>query len=281
MRLVFPGQNHANVALAAGEYRLGTAKECEIRVDDAGWLPHQASLSVDAQRGVWLCVEAGSGVMHVNARPVRECAMLRPGDLVTIGKAQFCLMLDQEPVAPAQLPARRSAQAEDGAKAAAARVVLRGITGPSHGHTFPLTRDLLIGSAADADIRIDHDGVAPRHSHLELHGERIVLRADAPGNRLKLNGVLVENAVLHPGDQLALDPYRFVIEAPGLPTREGMQQRQQRPITQTMPAVSVGAAPPAAVQEEPRHAGSGLVWLLLAACGIALILAGILLYAPR
>lgn len=282
MRLVFPGRDHPDATLQTGEYRVGSSAECDIRVDGASWLPHHATLSVDPQRGLWLKLEPGAAPVHVNARPVRECAMLRPGDLVSIGRVQFCVLLEDDPSTPL-LPPRRTAPMEGTARVAASRAVLRGVAGYTHGHTFALTSDLVIGSAADADIRIESTDVAPRHARVELHGDRIVLRAEAPGNRLKVNGMLVENAILHPGDQIAIDPHRFVIEAPGLPPRGGGLGQRQRPITQTMPAVKAApsAPPPPEAAAASVSSGLGAWWLLVAACAIAAALAALLLWGPR
>lgn len=281
MRLVFPGRDHPDANLLSGQYRLGISDECEIRVRGADWLPHHATLSVDPQRGLWLNLEKGATPVHVNARPIRECAMLRAGDIVSMGRVQFCVLLEDDPSTPL-LPPRRRTPMEGAARIAASRAVLRGVAGWSHGHTFALTSDLLIGSAADADIRIESTDVAPHHARVELHGDRIVLRAEAPGNRLKVNGMLVENAILHPGDQIAIDPHRFVIEAPGLPPRGGGALSRQRPITQAMPAIPVvPASVPEAAPAPASSTGPSAWWLLAAACAIAAALAGILFWGPR
>ncbi len=280
MRLVFPGRDHPDATLQAGDYRVGVSEECDIRVRGADWLPHHATLAVDPQRGLWLKLEEGAAPVHVNARPVRECAMLRPGDIVSMGRLQFTVLLEDDPSTPL-LPPRRRTPMEDAARIAASRAVLRGVSGLSHGHTFPLTSDLVIGSAADADIRIESADVAPHHARVELHGDRIVLRAEAPGHRLKVNGMLVENAILHAGDQIAIDPHRFVIEAPGLPPRGGGAIPRQRPITQAMPAVPAAPMPPPKTDAPSATAGPVAGWLLAAACIIAAVLAGILLWGPR
>lgn len=284
MRLVFPGHNHADVALHPGELSLGASDECDIHLRDAGWLPHHASLGIDPQRGLWLRLEQTNGVAHVNARPVRECAMLRLGDIVSLGEVQFCVMLQDESQIVRQLPARRGAPMEDPERVAASRAVLRGVAGLFHGRTFSLASGLLIGSAPDADIRIQDADVAPRHARIELNHEQVILRAEAAGNTLKVNGVVVENAVLHPADQVIVGPHRFVVEAPGLPPRGGgVLSPRQRPITQAISAVPTPPPVPARAEPEPAPSRGrfNAWWLLLAAAAIAVVLAGILIYAPR
>ncbi|MCX7555297.1 FHA domain-containing protein [Xanthomonadaceae bacterium JHOS43] len=254
-----------------------------MHLPDAGWLPHHASITLDLQRGLWLRLEQDAGVAHVNARPVRESAMLRLGDIVSLGGVQFCVMLQDESEIVRQLPPQHDAPMGDSERVAASRAVLRGVAGMFHGRTFPLAPGVMIGSAAEADIRIEGAGIASQHARVELHHERVILRAQARDNTLKVNGVSVADAVLHPGDQIVVEQHRFVVEAPGLPPRGGRGQGQrQRPITQAIPAVP--ASSPVAHQQEPQAASHGhfkMWWLLAAASAIALALAGILIYAPH
>ncbi len=283
MRLVFPGRERAAVSLNSGELSFGASDECDVHFADAGWMPHHATLSADPQRGLWLRLEPNAGAVHVNARPIRERAMLRLGDVVSLGSVRFCVTLDDTDVIVRDLPSNSSLPRDAAAHAAAARAVLRGVAGVFHGRTFSLGPGLLLGSAADADVRIEDAGLAPHHARLSLRHEQVVLRAETPDNKLRVNGELIGNAVLHPGDQIAIEPHRFVIEAPGLPPRGGSFAPRQRPITQTMPAISNPGNVSAGqgVTPEPRQRRSNLGWLLFAATLIAGALAALLVYAPR
>ncbi len=284
MRLVFPGREHADISLNPGELSFGRSGECDVQLAAPGWSPHLATLTVDPQRGLWLRVESGQGLVHVNARPIREHAMVRLGDVVNLGEVRFCVMLDKEDAIVRELPSHRSLPRDGVTQASAVRAVLRSLAGPFHGRTFPLGNGLLIGSAADADIQIDDAGLAPHHARITLRHDQVILRAEKPGNKLRVNGEVVENAVLHPDDQLAIEPHRFVVEAPGLPPRGvGVFTPRQRPITQTIPAVpdSAGAALEAEASATQVRGRSNLGWLLLAAASIAGVLAFLLIYAPR
>lgn len=288
MRLVFRGRKHADVSLHPGELNFGASPECDVHCTDAGWFPHEATLSVHPQRGLWLHLMPGTGIAHVNARPVRELAMLRLGDIVSLGDEQFCVMLESGDVLVRDLPSTPNTPAGEAERVAAARAVLRGVAGVYHGMTFPLREGVVIGSGADADVRIEGAGLAPHHSRLNLRHEQVVLRAEAPGQALQVNGETVENAVLHPGDQIVIEPHRFVIEAPGLPPRGTTEfVARQRPITQIMQAVpstppqSRPQPAPAQATARPASGRAMLGWLLLAATGIAVALAILLWYAPR
>lgn len=284
MRLVFPDRERATASLNSGELTFGASDECDVHFADAGWMPHHATLSVDPQRGLWLRLQPNAGTVHVNARPIRERAMLRLGDVVSLGTVRFCVTLDKDDVIVRDLPSSSSLPKDAAAHAAAARVVLRGVSGVFHGRTFSLGPGLLLGSAADADVRIEDAGLAPHHARFSLRHEQVILRAEADDNKLRVNGELIGNAVLHPGDQIAIEPHRFVIEAPGLPPRGGGSfAPRQRPITQTMPAISdLGDAPAGQTAvSAPQHRRTNLWWLLFAAVLIAGALAALLVYAPR
>ena len=93
--------------------------------------------------------------------------------------------------------------------------------------------------------------------------------------------------MLHPGDQIAFEQHRFLLEAPGLPPRGtatfAPAPRAGMGTTQTMQAVQAPLAEPAsapapATQTESRF---NYWWLLGAAAIIAAVFVGIMLYAPR
>ena len=72
-------------------FRIGRAANNELALDDDGvWDRH---LTLDLQRGRgFTCAAAGSALASVNGQPV-QCAVLRNGDVVTLGsvKLQFWL----------------------------------------------------------------------------------------------------------------------------------------------------------------------------------------------
>ncbi|MCI1709790.1 MAG: FHA domain-containing protein [Chiayiivirga sp.] len=88
------------------------------------------------------------------------------------------------------------------------------MAGPSR-----LLDPITIGRAANAGIRLDEPGMEERHATLEQHADRVVLRDQGSHDGSVVNGVELKDAVLHPGDQIAFEQHRFVLEAPGLPPR--------------------------------------------------------------
>jgi pSer/pThr/pTyr-binding forkhead associated (FHA) protein len=288
MRLSFPNGEHPDVVVEQGDVRIGSAPGNRVVIADAGLAPAHATIRVDAQRGILLMLEPSSGGAHVNARPVRELALLRLGDVVSLSRLQVLVKPDDERAIDRNLPAPPAAMNDPAQRAAASRVVLRGIAGAFHGRTFSLLEPITIGRGANADIRLDEPGVEERHAAFEQHPDRVVLRDLGSHDGAVVNGVPLKSAVLHPGDQIVFEQHRFVLEAPGLPPR-GSASLQVAPraglgTTQTMQAVQVPVAadtPTGQTPAVPAQSKFNYWWLLAAAAVIAAVLAGILLYAPR
>ena len=117
------------------------------------------------RRGVWLAVSDGVRGIHVNGRPVRRMAMLRPGDAIHVDGSELTLMRAGDPAANTALPAATDAPGD-------LRLVLRGVGGDYHGRSITLERPRLVGRAAEADIRIDSPAFPERHARLEHDGGR-------------------------------------------------------------------------------------------------------------
>jgi len=287
MRLSFPNGEHPDVVIEQGDVRIGSAPGNRVVIADAGLSANHATIRVDAQRGIMMTLESGSGGAHVNARPVRELALLRLGDVVSLSRLQVLVKPDDERNIDRDVPPPPEPMTDPAQRAAASRVVLRGIAGAFHGRTFSLLEPVTVGRGASAQIRLDEPGMEERHASLEQHSDRVVLRDLGSHDGSVVNGVTLKSAVLHPGDQIAFDQHRFVLEAPGLPPRGTMSfapsPRAGQGTTQTMQAVRAHVPEPAPIAAPVAASESrfNYWWLLGAAAVIAAVLVGILIYAPR
>ena len=288
MQLTFPNGEHPSVPLQ-GEVAVGTRPGLRVSLPGSGLAAHHASFISD-RRGLWLRVPNGAPGVHLNARPVSRLAQLRPGDLVCLDKLRVVVKADEQPAIEQRIPSAAPASLGDAQRVAASRVVLRGLSGPHFGRCHTLTEPRILGRSAAADIRLVDPAVAERHAVVELHGDRVVLRAVGNGGESSLvNGVPVRDAVLSPGDQLVVDQHRFQLEAPGLPLRGQMDAAKPATTThtQTMKAVRVPVArdpvpaPEPAAIEPPRKDPGALWWLIAAATVLAAALTALLVYAPR
>ncbi len=281
MRLVFPNGEHSDLLVAPGDTFIGCASDNAVVLNIDGVSNRHAQLSVDA-RGYTLTVFAPAQV-HINARPVREKALLRLGDVVSIDTVQMVLKPDQdgsirtgipEPQPLAWWSERETADANSSATPTS-KLVLRGVSGSYFGRIVSVRGRLVMGRGSDCDLILDEPEMSRQHAAIEIVGDNIYLRDLGSANGTLVNGVQVRNAVLHSGDQLAFDRNRFVLEAPGLPLRSedysNVSETYAPNITQTMRAVPVQPI------DDNLDETKGEVWWLIATAaliggGIALLL---------
>ncbi|MGA9340935.1 MAG: FHA domain-containing protein [Rhodanobacteraceae bacterium] len=263
MRLSFPNGEHADVVVKSGTMRIGTAAENDICLAGPDVGAAHASVSVDA-RGIVLSVLDTAARTHVNARPVREKALLRLGDVLSLGTVTAQIKADADDVIATTVPV-------DGVGASSAespmpsRTVLRGMSGAHFGKSIVIDRKLVIGRNSDCDLSIDEPALAPRHAVIELRPEAILLRDLGSTTGTLVNGVMVKDAMLHPGDQLVFANRRFLLEAPGMPMRgQSTPIVHAASITQTMSAIDVQTDTP----PPPSSASRDSIWWLIGAAAL-------------
>jgi hypothetical protein len=156
---------------------------------------------------------------------------------------------------------------------------------------IPIHGRLEIGRGAECGLVLDEPEMSRRHALIEVTASEIFLRDLGSTNGTYVNGVQVRDALLYPGDQLAFDRNRFLIEAPGMPVRReephtpvqtpAVDPRARPEVTQTMRAVRADELPAAAsdaVGDSPAGGGWN-PWALIAAAvliasAIALLMFG-------
>lgn len=212
------------------------------------------------RRGLWLTVAEGVRGVHVNGRPVSQVALLRAGDSIHVDGQEVQLLASNERPPPA--PGRDAT--------GNVRLVLRGIGGPHHGRSLSLEKPRRIGSAAQADLRLEGHGIATEHALIEMAGGKPVLRqTTAP---VRLNGQPVQQAVLQPGDQLLFGTqHRFVVEG-STTLASDLQCAQQ---VQRQQAADAPPLPPS------RGWAARVPWLLVAALLLAGALSALLMFGAR
>jgi pSer/pThr/pTyr-binding forkhead associated (FHA) protein len=290
MQLTFPNGEHPPVAFDHGELGIGSRTGQGICLAGHALAPHHATLVSD-RRGLWLRLPAGVQGVHVNGRPVRRAALLQVGDLVCLDKVQVELRENDGNRIDRRIPPSPPPPLGESLRVSASRVVVRGRSGAFYGRSFTLTEPRVVGRGGACDIRIDDAALAERHAQFELHGDRVVLRSLGGGEYMTVNGIPVTDAVLSPGDQVAIDQHRFLLEAPGLPMRgqEGGRTGPSVTHTQTMKTMrpGAGAAPlassgPDPAPERPPPSDPGALWWLIAAAAVlAAAMTALLVYSPQ
>src|SRR3954468_14998982 len=71
---------------------------------------------------------------------------------------------------------------------------------------------ILIGRHPECDVRIDSPQVSRRHCCLALAYDRLVIRDLGSRNGIRVNGLLVEEAHLVHGDEVAIGPLIYRLE---------------------------------------------------------------------
>jgi hypothetical protein len=256
LKLRFPEHHHPEMPLGEGVHAIGRIGDTVGLVSDRD--SPAIRLFVD-RRGVWMTVADGARGIHVNGRPVQRMAMLRLGDAIYLDGVEMLLVSTRGVEA---LPdALRHVPGEFGGDC---RVVVRGVGGRHHGRSFTLESPRLIGRSDEADIRISDPAFAERHARIEMIGRQIVLRDLGTGEGSIVNGEVVRDALLSPGDQIVFDlHHRFVIEAPATST--------------VLLARVAGNDDVSESHQAPQTRGRRLPWLLLAALLLAIAITGLLL----
>jgi hypothetical protein len=252
MRIQFPHSARESFPWTQPQLRIGSAPDNDLVLAADQANPHHLHIQQD-HRGLVLQVLPSAGRIYVNARPVRERAILRAGDMLSVGTCRMLLSADDEVVH--DLPPVSERQR--------CTVALRAVAGPLSGRVLPLRDRLELGSGGHLPLELPQDEstalcISWRDGHLLLEGG-----AQASTRYpLRLNGRVVQTARLSPGDQIGVAMHRFVIDAPGM-----------RPEPEI-----VMPEPPAPKRLPEDEAGPrGEVWWLIAtaaviALGIALVL---------
>ena len=286
-RLSFPNGEHRDVVLGSGACGIGSGADNQIVLRGDGIQAQHARIDVDG-RGLTLNVLDPRARTHLNARPVREKGILRLGDVLSIDTVQIVVKPDRDEAIRTAVPAQAPDATETRARVVPAKVVLRGVSGSHFGRIVPIRTRLTIGRGSECDLVLDEPEMSRRHALIENAGDGVYLRDLGSSNGTFVNGVQVRDAVLHPGDQIAFDRNRFLLEAPGLPLRgQDTTDRYATPppaITQTMQAVNVPDAkkqPDTTARPETAAAASSrndIWWLIAAAALIGAAIALLLMF---
>lgn len=265
MRLDFPNGEHPEFVVNAAVVTLGSAAGNTLVLADSGVAPWHARVSAD-QRGLVLEILDPAARSHVNARPVREKALLRLGDVVNLNTVTMLIKPDFDDDAGVTIPAEGTATTS----ATACPVVLRAVSGMHFGKCIPVNGRLVIGRDRSCGLQLDEPYIALRHAAVEHIGDAVYLRDLGAPHGIWVNGVKRSGAMLQAGDQIAFERSRFVVEAPGLP---------RKPVADVLlpddAAHGAADAPPA--ETDPASGPVAIWWLIGAAALIGLGLAALLL----
>jgi hypothetical protein len=231
------------VMCGEGPVRVGSALDDTVVLDGAGVEPHHLTIVADA-RGLVLKVRAGCQRVYVNARAVREQALLHCGDTITLGANKF-LVTSNGPPAPADAACDPGAAMGD--------VVLRVVSGAGSGQALPVASELQLGAGSR------HFGELPYTCRVAQAGGRLVF--ESRSNLPRINGWRRNHVALAPNDQIVLGEHRLLVEAPGL--------QYARHVTSLPPPLQQVQETPERDEPPPTE----IWWLIGAAAVLAAIIA--------
>lgn len=234
-----------------GPVHIGSAPDDDIILDGAGIAVHHVSIVADT-RGLVMVVAAGSPRVYVNARAVRERALLRHGDTLTLGAVKLLLTTDNAP--------REAEGPLVGAGDMAEPVALRVVSGVDSGRVLPVQPELRMGAGSR------HFGELGFACRVAQTAAGLVFESD--NAKPRVNGWRCQRALLTCNDQISLGEHRLVVEAPGLQYASRLAEFPPPPA----PAAVEAEAPPEGVPHD------GIWWLIAAAAVLAAIIALILYF---
>ncbi len=213
MRLHFPNGEHPDTFWAEGRLSIGTGDAHRIRLNHPSIDESHLMIDADPVRGIELSVQNKSDV-HINGRPIKAKALARLGDMVLLGPVKMLIKADSDNrEAP---PPSVNDGIGPGIKNLAARAMLRAVSGQYFGKVIGLKLRTTIGRGSECDLVLDEPEMSRQHACIESTGSGIYLRDLGSVNGTYVNGIAVRDAVLKPGDQIAFDQNRFLLETVGV-----------------------------------------------------------------
>ncbi len=104
--------------------------------------------------------------------------------------------------------------------------IIRFLNGPMAGQILPITKNsVLMGRAANCDIRIPSSSVSKEHTRLEIFADKMIVSDAGSRNGTFLNGVQVRSSKVRSGDKIGI--HDILLEIQKVP--ENWAQRFQQP----------------------------------------------------
>lgn len=253
MKLLFPNGEHVPTELGDGLAVVGSAADCEVRLNAPGIAPQHCELR---RRGDQIYVRplSAAAVTVLNGKQIAGDTAIKPGDLLLFAKVG-CRVVAGESTPSLSARAPATAMGDDDGRTrvrmAMPKFMLRGVSGPTFGKIYGLVGTMTVGRNADCDISIPIDEISRHHAKLQVVPDGVMVE-----DMGSANGTFVGNQRVHgtmmlkAGDELRLDTVRFLLMSPALEAKHAAAAAT--PTVTRMDAV-------------PRKSGSSTMWWVVAA----------------
>lgn len=260
MKLTFPNGEHSQVLLSDGVSRIGSAPDSQVRLDLPGVAPVHCELQL-AGGILSVRVPDPSHPVSINGKTVQGVMAVRGGDQIGVaGVIAKVVAVDRAAgVASGDSAALDADTGATRMRMAVPKYVLRGVSGPAFGKTYPIPTAQVIGRSDECNIAIAADEISRRHCQVKPVKDGLAVEDLGSANGTFINGQRVQNGLLKPGDELRLDTIRFLLVAPGMEI--GASQRPTAQLPQ----------PKQSASKTPLYAGIGIALAVAAAAAWVLL----------
>lgn len=203
MRIEFAHGERPSLLWNDAELRVGSAQGNDLVLAQSGVAAHHLSLHRDA-RGVVMRVQPGAGRVYVNARPVRERALLRVGDSLGVGECRLRLCADA---------ATNAVDHVETASGDSTLAALRIVAGPLCGRVVAIEERLELGPRGQLPLPLPDAQSAALALVRGADGWRIDTSALPERFVLSINGNPTRARRLQHGDQIVVGAHHFLFDA--------------------------------------------------------------------
>lgn len=227
--LKFHNTDHSDVTLDEGMTLIGSSADCHVILHGKGVAPRHCRIDVRDGKVSLKALDAEASCV-LNGRQVEQASDLAPGDLLLFGQIGCQLVASRQSQqvtsrsrpnhrasasAPSKAAERTPAENATQVRGALPRLVLRGLSGPMLGRSFPLRDGMLLGRSRDCDVFIESQEISRQHARIRVRSDAVIVEDLTSTNGTFVNGERVNSRMITPGDELRLDTIRFVMVAPG------------------------------------------------------------------
>ena len=230
MYLKFHNADHADVNLHEGVIVIGSQSDCHVMLQGKGVAGRHCRIDVHADKVLLQPLDEEASCV-LNGRQVHGDVALSAGDLLLLGQVGCQVAMNRvgqqntsrsdsdkgeaaAPESPVRAVRTRAEHATQ-VRGALPRLVLRGLSGPMLGRSFPLRDGMVLGRGRDCEVFIESQEISRQHARLRVRPESVMVEDLNSTNGTFVNGERVTTALLEPGDELRLDTIRFIMVAPG------------------------------------------------------------------
>lgn len=250
MRIEFPNAAREDFHWTQALLRIGSAPDNDLVL--ASSQAASTHLRIEQDRRGWvLQVVPSADRIYVNARPVRERALLRAGDVVSIGDCRLLLRADDDPAQRQLLQVSAEGRCT---------VALRAVAGPLSGRVFSLQEGVELGTSDGIPLELPRGDVVVLRVFWEAAQLWLETVQSCERHPLRVNGVCADKLALEPGDQIGVAMHRFMIDGPGM--------EPEAPLSEFRPPY---------LPEQSAGPSSEVWWLIVTAAVLALGIALVLL----